>query len=208
MTEGESGGVRRRRIPRNLSRIGLRVGIKANNAYTVFIIPQSVESREGTAYTHGWPTTLFGIIQMKTILRNILAVIIGLVVGGALNMALITVGPHVIAPPAGVDVTNAQSLAASMHLLEPKHFLFPFLAHALGTLMGALIAFLIATSNRSALAYAIGAISLAGGIAATFMFPAPLWFIILDLAVAYIPMAWIGIQLGRRIKGNAGDAKI
>jgi hypothetical protein len=140
---------------------------------------------------------------MKTILRNILAVIIGLAVGGGVNMALITVGPHVIPPPAGVDVTDAQSLSASMHLLGPQHFVFPFLAHALGTLAGAMVGFLIAASHRSLLSYAIGAVSLAGGIAAAFMFPAPIWFIILDLVVAYIPMAWIVTQLGRRIKGGA-----
>jgi hypothetical protein len=143
---------------------------------------------------------------MKTTLRNIFAVIIGLIVGGAVNMTLIIVSPHVIALPAGVDVTDSQSLSTSMHLLEPKHFLFPFLAHALGTLAGALVAFLIAASYRSVFAYTIGAFFLAGGIAAAFMIPAPVWFIILDLAAAYIPMAWIGTQLGRRILGEAGGS--
>jgi uncharacterized RDD family membrane protein YckC len=95
-----------------------------------------------------------------------------------------------------------------MHLFEPKHFVFPFLAHALGTLAGALLAFLIAASYRSVFAYAIGAVFLTGGIAATFMIPAPVWFIILDLVAAYIPMAWIGTQLGRRIKGAAAGSKI
>jgi hypothetical protein len=146
-------------------------------------------------------------MHMKTILRNIFAVIIGLVVGGAVNMALIIVSPHVIAPPAGVDVTDSQSLSASMHLFEPKHFVFPFLAHALGTLAGALLAFLIAASYRSVFAYTIGAVFLAGGIATAFMLPAPVWFIILDLAAAYIPMAWIGTQLGRRIIGGAGGSR-
>jgi hypothetical protein len=146
-------------------------------------------------------------MQMKTILRNTFAVIIGLVVGGAVNMALIVVSPHAIAPPAGVDVTDSQSLSASMHLFEPKHFVFPFLAHALGTLAGALVAFLIAASYRAVFAYIIGAVFLAGGIAATFMIPAPVWFIILDLAAAYIPMAWIGTQLGRRIIGGAGGSR-
>ena len=145
---------------------------------------------------------------MKTILRNILAVIIGLAVGGGVNMALITVGPHVIPPPAGVDVANVQSLSASMHLLGPQHFVFPFLAHALGTLAGAMVCFLIAASYRSLLTYAIGAVSLAGGIAAAFMFPAPIWFIILDLVVAYIPMAWIATHLGRRIKRGAEPVAI
>ena len=141
---------------------------------------------------------------MKTILRNILAVIIGLAVGESVNMALIVVGPHVIPPPAGVDLTNVQSLSASMHLLGPQHFVFPFLAHALGTLAGATVGFLIAASHRSSLSYAIGAVSLAGGIAAAFMIPAPIWFIVLDLVVAYIPMAWIGTRLGRRVLGGAG----
>ena len=113
-----------------------------------------------------------------------------------------------IAPQPGVDMTNVQSLSAAMPLLAPKNFLFPFLAHALETLAGAFVAFLIAASHRSAFAYAIGAIFLAGGIAATFMIPAPKWFTILDLAVAYIPMAFIATQLGRRILGGASSAKL
>ena len=137
-----------------------------------------------------------------TIIRNILAIIVGIVIGGAVNMSLIMLGPLVIPPPAGVDVTNTQSLIASIHLFEVRHFVFPFLAHALGTLVGALVAFLIAGSHRSIFAYTVGAVSLAGGIAASVMIPAPLWFIVLDLVVAYIPMAWIGTVIGRRIKSG------
>lgn len=135
------------------------------------------------------------------ILRNILAVVFGLIAGGAVNMSLIVAGSSMIPPPAGVDVSDAQSIAASMHLFEPKHLVFPFLAHALGTLVGATTAFLIAASKKSLLAYVIGVASLAGGIAASFMIPAPVWFVILDLLVAYIPMAWLGTLIGSRIKG-------
>ena len=137
-----------------------------------------------------------------TIIRNILAIIVGIVIGGAVNMSLIMLGPLVIPPPAGVDVTNTQSLIASIHLFEVRHFVFPFLAHALGTLVGAVTAFLVAGSHRSIFAYIVGAVSLAGGIAASVMIPAPLWFIVLDLVVAYLPMAWIGTVIGRRIKGS------
>lgn len=145
---------------------------------------------------------------MKTILRNIGAVILGLVVGNALNMALVIASPHVIPPPAGVDVMDSKSLSASIHLFEPKHFVFPFLAHALGTLAGALTAFLVAASYRSVFAYAMGAIFLAAGTAAfIFMIPAPAWFIVVDLAAAYLPMAFIGIQLGSRILGEASGSK-
>ena len=56
-------------------------------------------------------------------------------------------------------------------------------------------------------AYAIGVFFLTGGISVTFMIAAPAWFIILDLLVAYIPMAWIGARIGCRIKtGYAAKA--
>ena len=139
---------------------------------------------------------------MNALIRNILAIIFGLVLGASVNMSLIVLGPYLIPPPTGVDVTDAQSIGASMHLFGPEHFVIPFLAHALGTLTGALAAFLIAASYRSLFAYAIGVLFLAGGISVTFMIPAPTWFIILDLVVAYLPMAWIGTLLGDRVKGG------
>lgn len=142
---------------------------------------------------------------MLNLLRNVLAILAGIALGGAVNMALIVLSPFIIAPPAGVDVNNAESLRASMHLFGPRHFLMPFLAHAVGTLAGALVAYLVAASYRVAFAYAIGVVFLCGGIAASLMIPAPKWFVALDLLAAYLPMAWAGIQVGNRLKrGNAG----
>jgi hypothetical protein len=128
-------------------------------------------------------------------IRNILAVIAGVVAGGLLNSALIMLSSSVIPPPAGVDVTTAEGLQAGMHLLEAKHFIFPFLAHALGTLVGALVAALIAASHKMKFALGIGVFFLLGGIVASFMIPAPLWFKALDIVAAYLPMAWIGGRL-------------
>lgn len=144
---------------------------------------------------------------MNSIIRNTLAVIVGFVAGSVVNMALVMAGPKIIPPPAGVDVTKAESIAASIHLFEPKHFVFPFLAHALGTMSGALVAYLIAASYRAIFAWVIGVLFLAGGIAASFMIPAPKWFIALDLLLAYVPMAWLAIGLGRRLSGSASAAK-
>lgn len=139
---------------------------------------------------------------MPKFVRNVLAIIAGVVIGGAVNMALITLGASLIPPPAGVDVTNAESLGKGMHLFEPRHFVMPFLAHAAGTLAGALAAYLVAASHRAQLAYAIGAVFLLGGVAASFMIPAPAWFIALDLLAAYLPMAWLAIRIGARVKGE------
>jgi len=137
------------------------------------------------------------------VLRNFFAVVFGFIAGSLINMGLVIAGPHVIAPPAGVNMGDPNSLAASVHLLEPKHFVFPFLAHALGTLAGALTAFLVAGSHRTVFAYVVGVLFLAGGVAASFMIPAPAWFIGLDLVAAYLPMAWLATRIGRGLKKEA-----
>jgi hypothetical protein len=137
---------------------------------------------------------------MHNLLRNVLSLLAGIAVGGGVNMALVTISPSLIPPPAGVDVNSADSLRAAMHLFEPRHFIMPFLAHAVGTLAGAFAAYLIAASFKAQIAYAIGAVFLCGGVAASFMIPAPGWFIALDLLAAYLPMAWLGIQMGSRLK--------
>jgi hypothetical protein len=137
---------------------------------------------------------------MPNLLRNVLAFLAGIVIGGGVNMALITVSPWLIPPPAGVDVSSTEGLSKAMQLFQPRHFIMPFLAHAVGTLVGALAAYLIAASYRAQIAYMIGVVFLCGGVAASFLIPAPSWFIALDLLTAYLPMAWLGIQIGRRIK--------
>ena len=142
---------------------------------------------------------------MIAVLRNIVALLAGLVVGGLVNMGLIIVGPSIVPPPAGVDVTNAESIAASVHLFEAKHFIFPFVAHAAGTLVGAMTTFLLAVSHRPNLAYLIGALFFAGGVSASFMIPAPKWFISVDLVFAYLPMAWIGVTLASRLVRKPGQ---
>jgi hypothetical protein len=142
---------------------------------------------------------LFIQLSMHPTIRNILAIVAGFVAGAIVNMGLIMLSGSIIPPPAGADLTTPEGLKAAQDLLEPKHFIFPFLAHALGTLAGAFIAAWIATSNKMRLAYVIGFITLAGGIYAAYLIPAPAWFVALDLLVAYIPMAFLGGKLGSRM---------
>ena len=137
---------------------------------------------------------------MPTLLRNVLAILAGIAIGSVVNMALIALGPSLVPPPAGIDMNTAEGLRAAMPLLEPRHFITPFLAHALGTLAGALAAYLVAASHKARFAYAIGALFLCGGIAASFMIPAPAWFIAVDLLLAYVPMAWLAVRIGARMQ--------
>jgi len=138
--------------------------------------------------------------SMKSVIRNILAVLIGFFVGSVVNMSLISLSGSIIPPPEGFDLTTEAGLKASMPFLEPKHFIFPFLAHALGTLSGALITALIAATNKLKLALLIGFLFLFGGVWMVCILPSPMWFNILDLVFAYIPCAWLGARLIERLK--------
>lgn len=133
---------------------------------------------------------------MNHTLRNVMSFIAGFVVGSLVNMALIRLGAVVVPPPPGFDPSTPENFRATAHLLQPPHFVFPFLAHALGTFAGALTAYLMAGSHRAAFAFGIGFITLCAGMLAAMMIPAPAWFIALDLALAYLPMAWLATKVG------------
>jgi len=137
---------------------------------------------------------------MPPLARNILAVIAGFVIGSVVNLVLVTVGMSVIPPPDGTDVSTMEAARESMKSLPAKSFIFPFLAHALGTLVGAFFAAKLAASHGMKLALGIGALFLLGGITMVVNIGGPWWFVASDLVLAYIPMAYLGgrIAIGRR----------
>ena len=128
---------------------------------------------------------------MNPIIRNILALITGWIVGSVINMGLIQMG-HALIPIEGIDPSDMEALAAAMPTLDFKYFIFPFLAHALGTLAGAIVAGLLAVSHKMKFSLGIGVLFLAGGIMVNYLLPGPTWFAVADIVLAYIPMAWIG----------------
>ena len=129
---------------------------------------------------------------MPSSLKNTLAVIAGFLVGSAVNMAIVTAGPLVIPPPDGVDMSDMEKFAENLKLLQPANFIAPWLAHALGTLVGAYIAAKLAVSHKLKCALGMGVLFLLGGITMVSMFGGPVGFIALDLIGAYLPMGYLG----------------
>lgn len=143
---------------------------------------------------------------MHPILRNTLAVVAGAIAGSAINGGIISISGYLIPPPEGADLTTEAGLKAAMHLFAPKHFLMPFLAHALGTLAGAFVAAKLAVSHHLILALLIGLLFFAGGFAMVLMMSAPAWFNATDLLGAYFPMAWLGYNLAGGKQGNKSES--
>lgn len=110
--------------------------------------------------------------------------------GSIVGMGLISAGNAVF--PTGIDPNDMEALGRFLSNAPPKYFLFPFLAHAIGTGVGAFVAVKIGVSHHMKLAFALGGVFLLGGILVSTVIPAPTWFVVLDLVVAYIPMAYVG----------------
>lgn len=142
-------------------------------------------------------------MMVKTLIRTVLSLLAGLVAGAVLNGLIIQAGPHIIPPPEGTDPTDLESLKKHIQMFEARHFLFPFLAHALGTCAGAFVASLLAGRERLWPALVVGIAFLAGGVINVVLLPAPVWFSALDLILAYLPMAWVGYRLAGKVKPGA-----
>jgi len=132
---------------------------------------------------------------LKPIARNALALIIGIIIGSVVNMAFVQLGPLIIPLPDGADVSTMEGVKKSMDLFQPANFLFPFLAHAVGTLTGAFITAKFAFSHRKKFGMAVSGFFLVGGITAAIMIGGPGWFNAADLILAYIPMGWLGVKM-------------
>ena len=129
--------------------------------------------------------------MVKRILKNIFAVILGWIIGSLLNMGLVELG-NLVFPIKGVNRNSMEELAIVIPTLNASYFIFPFLAHALGTFLGAFIAWNIASSHKMRIAMTIGGLFLLGGFAVNYLLPGPKWFTILDLTLSYLPMAYFG----------------
>lgn len=133
-------------------------------------------------------------------LRTVLAVIVGLFIGGSVNSGIVAISGKVFPLPEGVDPNDINSIIAHIGEYQPHHFIMPFLAHAMGTLVAGLIIALLTHREKKVLWWIPGLLFFVGGAIAIVMIPAPLWFNALDLLVAYFPMAYLGNWIGHKIR--------
>jgi hypothetical protein len=130
---------------------------------------------------------------MHPLLRAVLAVIAGLVVGQVVNGGLGFLGLLIYPMPPGVGWKDHEAIAEWLGAAPPVFWLLPIFAHQFGCFVGAWVAEKLAPRSVGP-ALAIGFLFLTGGILNLFSIPHPLWFAIVDLAL-YLPSAWLGAKL-------------
>ena len=128
---------------------------------------------------------------MKKIFKNIGIVILGIIIGMIVNMGLIIIGGMIFPLSESFEPMNAINW-------DFKYFIFPFLAHSIGTLSGAFIASKLSRNYHIIIPGIVGLYFLSGGIYMVTILPAPIWFICLDLIICYIPMCLLGWSLNKK----------
>lgn len=128
-------------------------------------------------------------------MKKLLFFLVALILGAVFNSLILNVGMTIIPPPEGFDMNNPSELAKAMKVMEVKHFLFPFLAHALGTLLGVIFFTYFSKSNKLFFPILIAGLFFAGGLYMVLILPSPMWFNLVDLVLAYFPMAVLGYKI-------------
>ena len=109
------------------------------------------------------------------IVRNVAGVLVGLIVGMAVNMGLVTLNTWLFPMPVGVTMDDAEGFAAYVGTLPSVAFLLVMAAHVGQAAVGGLVAAVIGASQPRMLAGIIGLLTLVGSVMMLVQLPGPMW---------------------------------
>lgn len=135
------------------------------------------------------------------VLRNILAVIGGLVTGSAIIYIIQIIGHEIFPPPEGLDPTDPESLRMYSDRISAGALWMVILAYAAGALTGGFVSALIAPTTAKIVALVTGGIFTVFGVINLMLIPHPTWFLFVSLSV-YLPFAFAGYRLTTSIKSR------
>lgn len=138
-------------------------------------------------------------------LRNIGAVLAGMVAGSLVNMALILLNSFVLFPmPPGTHFNTPEQVSAYLATLPAVAFVVVMLAHLGQSFVGGWVAARLGGSQPMMLALIVGAFSLLGGILNMMSIRGPAWtYIELPL---YLVVAWAAGRIEQNRRAGSGQA--
>lgn len=135
--------------------------------------------------------------MLRTILSAIAATLVGFFVIAIFEM----IGHQIVPPPEGLDPTDAESIKAHMDQISVAALLLIWLSYIAGSFVAGAISAILARENQTKAALISGVLLLLAGCLNLYLVPHPLWFSS-GTILSYIPFAFLGSKIGRRIKDN------
>ncbi len=138
-------------------------------------------------------------------LRNILGLFVGVILGFVAIAAVESLGHVIFAPPEGFDPTDPQGIKAYAATAPFGAMVFVVVAWAVGSFTGGFTGSLVAKNSKMLWGIIIGSIMLGASLLNLFSIPHPLWMKISVLFV-FIPPAMAGAFLGRKVRPDVTAA--
>lgn len=138
---------------------------------------------------NGLAILILGEMEM---LKNILAVIFGLVIGACGIMLIQSISGHLYPWPEGLEFSDEVGVKQHYANLPIGAFLMVILSYVVGSLCGGITAALVSKEQYRSACIVGGVLTLAG-IANAMMVPQPLWVSFVSLGV-FIPCALLGAK--------------
>ena len=131
--------------------------------------------------------------------KTVLAVVTGVIAGGAIVFVTEAIGHSLFPPPADIDLSNPDDVRRLMASLPAGAFAMVLLGWFLGSFVGAYVARTIA--KRPAAAWAVAMIFMLFTGMNFVMIPHPMWMIAAGLLIP-LASAWLAL----RLRGSADPA--
>ena len=152
-----------------------------------FYMPERM--RGGILRMHHWYQVQFLCHRSTLIIRNIIAVLIGWVVGMMANMAIVYLNVAIHPMPERVDFSDTEGFAAYVSTLPSIALLLVLAAHLGQSFFGSWVA--AAISKKQPMI--VGVLSLIGGIVMFVRIPHPTWMLI-EMPL-YLVVAWLAASI-------------
>lgn len=131
-------------------------------------------------------------------IRNVIAVVIGMIAGMATNMAIVLLNLALYPMPEGVDFADTEGMKAYIGTLPLMALCIVIVAHLGQAFVGGWVAARISATRVMLVAMIVGVLSLIGGLVNMMDMPLPVWMWI-EMPL-YLVAAWAAasIELKRR----------
>ncbi len=131
---------------------------------------------------------------MNSLLRNLGAFILAILVAYIASTLIIICGHYIIPPPIEIDTNDFESIKSNFHLYKDKHFIFPLIAHVLGTFLAGYCICRFSTDKRMIRIFLLGGLFMLLSLSLIWKLDQFNIWAILELSL-YIPMSLSGYYL-------------
>lgn len=132
---------------------------------------------------------------MSTAVRNMAAVLGGVITAGLVVLAGERLNTWRYPLPEGIEPTDREAMVAHVETLPTGAFTGVLLAWAAGAIAGAFVAARLSPDKKAFCGWIVGGVMLAGALANLFLLPHPVWMMV-STPLVFVGGAWLGIRLG------------